>query len=119
MTETKDPTTETEQPATAPKNRAWARHLDAIGDELLRLTTICGVDLREPGVIERILKNDETVCSKKNPIGFRKLRELLVATFSSVNKATDRIGADETKLIVDAIKERLDKRRELGGTAAK
>jgi hypothetical protein len=119
MSENKDPAAETEQPAAAPKHRAWSRHLDAIGDELLRLTTICDVQLREPGVIERVLKNDETVCGKKNPIGFRKLRELLVATFSSVNKATDRIGASETKLIVDAIKERLDRQRELGGTAPK
>jgi len=119
MSDTKDPAAEAEQPATGTKHHAWVRHLDAIGDELLRLTTICGVQLREPGVIDRVLKNDATVCSKKNPIGFRKLRELLMATFSSVNKATDRIGADETKLIVDAIKERLDKRRELGGTAAK
>jgi len=117
MSETDDPATE--QPATGTKHPAWARHLDVIGDELLRLTTICDVQLREPGVVERVLKNDETVCGKKNPIGFRKLRELLMATFSSVNKATDRIGADETKLIVDAIKERLDRRRELGGTGPK
>jgi len=101
------------------KHNPWKRHLDTIGDELVRLTTICGVDLREPGVIERILKNDETVAGKKNPIGFRKLRELLAATFNSLNKATDRIGADDTRALVDAIRERLDKRREIGGTTAK
>jgi hypothetical protein len=99
------------------KHPAWARHLDVIGDELLRLTTACDVQLRDPGVIDRILKNDDTVCGKKNPIGFQKLRHLLVATFSSVNKAKDRIGMDETQLIIDAIRERLDRRRELGGTA--
>ena len=41
------------------------------------------------------------------------------ATFDSVNKAIDRIGKDETQKIVDAITERLDRRRELGGTGAK
>ena len=101
------------------KNAAWARHLDTIGDELLRLTTICGVDLREPGVLDRVVKNDETVCTKKNPIGFRKLRELVIATFNSLNKAQDRIGPEDTRMLVDAIRERLDKRRELGGTAPK
>ena len=40
MSESKDPATETEQPTTRPKHHAWARHLDVIGDELLRLTTI-------------------------------------------------------------------------------
>jgi uncharacterized protein (DUF2342 family) len=105
--------------AGATKHPAWERHLDAIGDELLRLTTVCGVNLQDPGVVDRILKNDEKVCGKNNPIGFRKLRELLMATFGSVNKAIDRIGPEQTKEIVDAIKERLDRRRELGGTAQK
>ena len=81
---------ETEHPA-------WARHLDAIGDEFMRLTIACDVNLKDPGVVERILKNDETVCGTNNPIGFRKLHELLMATFNSVNKAIDRIGADETR----------------------
>jgi hypothetical protein len=98
---------------------AWERHLDAIGDELLRLTTACDVNLRDPDVIDRIIKNDASVCGRNNPIGFRKLRDLLIATFSSVNKAIDRIGPGETKLIVDAIKERLDRRRALASGAAK
>ena len=97
-------------------HKPWARHLDAIGDELMRLSIACDLRLREPGVIDRILKNDETVCGTKNPIGFRKLHSLVEATFSSVNKAVDRIGPEETKLITDAIIERLDKRRALGGT---
>ena len=101
------------------KNAAWLRHLDTIGDELLRLTTVCGVDLRQPGVVERIVKNDETVCTKRNSIGFRKLRELVMATFNSLNKAVDRIGPDETAVIVAAIMDRLDQRRELGGTPRK
>jgi hypothetical protein len=99
------------------KNTAWMRHLDTIGDELLRLTTVCGVNLSEPGVMERVIQNDETVCRNKNPIGFRKLRELVMATLSSLNKATDRIGAAETQMIVEAIRERLDRKRELGGTS--
>jgi hypothetical protein len=41
------------------------------------------------------------------------------ATFSSVNKALDRIGPEETKLITSAIMERLDQRRALGGTGPK
>ena len=98
-------------------NRPWARHLDAIGDELMRLAIACNLRLKDPGVVDRILKNDETVCGNKNPIGFRKLHDLVKATFDSVNKATDRIGKEETQKIIDAITERLDRRRELGGTA--
>lgn len=99
------------------RNTAWQRHLDAIGDELLRLTIVCGVNLRDAGVVERVIRNDETVCAKPNPIGFRKLRELVMATFNSLGKAIDRIGPEETQMIVEAIRERLDHKRELGGTS--
>ena len=101
---------------TKSKHTPWVRHLDAVGDELMRLSIACDLRLRDPGVIDRILKNDETVCGTKNPIGFRKLHSLVEATFSSVNKAVDRIGPEETRLITDAIMERLDKRRALGGS---
>ena len=97
------------------KNPAWLRHLDAIGDELLRLTAVCDVNLRETGVVERILKNDESVCGKRNPIGFRKLHELVIGAIDSLNKSADRIGPDETAAMVKAIMDRLDKRRELAG----
>jgi hypothetical protein len=101
------------------KNVAWGRHLDTIADELLRLTTVCGVNLREPGVVERIIKNDETVCTKRNSIGFRKLRDLVMASFNSLNKAADRVGAADTRAMVEAIMERLDRRRALGGSSPK
>lgn len=101
---------------TESKHPAWARHLDAIGDELLRLTVACDVRLRDPGVFERVLNNDESVCGVKNPIGFSKLHKLVLALVSSVNKASDRIGPEETRLIVEAVTARLDRLRELGGT---
>ena len=60
------------------KNPQWSRHLDGIAEELLRLAIACDLRLRDPGVIERILKNDQTVCGRKNPRGFEKLRKLLM-----------------------------------------
>ena len=97
------------------KNAAWSRHLDAIADELVRLTAVCDVQLRDPGVVDRILNNDETVCGKRNPVGFRKLRSLLVATYGSLNKAIDRLGPEEVKAMTDEIAARVDKHREAGG----
>lgn len=102
---------------TETKHPAWAKHLDAIADELLRLSVACNLRLRDPGVIDRILKNDETVCGTKNPIGFRKLRSLVMATFSSLNKAIDRIGPEETKLLTDAMVERVERARAAGRDA--
>jgi hypothetical protein len=103
---------------TETKHPAWARHLDTIADELVRLSVACNVRLRDPGVIDRILKNDETVCGTKNPIGFRKLRSLVMATFSSLNKAMDRIGPEEVKMITDAIDERVERTRTVDRGAA-
>lgn len=104
---------------TESKHTPWVRHLDGIADELMRLSIACDLRLRDPGVVERILGNDETVCGTRNPIGFQKLQHLLKATFDSVNKSVGRIGPDETKQIIDAITERLDHRRAIGGAGPK
>jgi hypothetical protein len=96
------------------KHTAWSRHFDAIGDELSRLSVACGVDLADDTVVERILRDDETVCGIKNPVGFRKLRQALLATYNSLNKAVGRIGDDEVRQIVAEVRAHLARRREIG-----
>ena len=97
-------------------NPQWERHFEGIADELLNLAIACNVRLREPGVIERVLKNDISVCGRKNEESFRKLRSLLVAFYSSVGKAAERIGRDDTRKIIDAITERKKQVRDSGGS---
>ena len=87
-------------------NPQWSRHLDRIADELQHLSTACGIRLRDEGVVERILRNDATVCNRKNEVGFEKLRKLLMVTFDSLGKSIDRIGPEETRKITDAIRAR-------------
>ncbi len=96
-------------------NPQWERHFEGIADELLHLAVTCDVRLREPGVIERILKNDASVCGRKNEQSFRKMRNLIIAYYDSVGKAVDRIGPEETKKIVEVISERKRKLRDSGG----
>ena len=93
-------------------NPQWSRHLKGIADELLHLATACDLRLRDPGVIERVLKGDDTVCGRKNEIGFQKLRKLLMATYNSLGKAIDRIGPEETRKITEAITAELANRRD-------
>jgi hypothetical protein len=97
-------------------NPQWERHFEVIADELLRLAITCRVRLREPGVIERILRNDASVCGRKNARSFRKMRNLLVAYYDSVGKAVDRIGPEETKKIIEVITERKKKLRDAAGS---
>ncbi len=98
-------------------NPQWTRHLEGIADELLHLAVACDVRLRKPGVVERIMKGDMSVCGRKNKIGFEKLRKLLMATYDSLGKAVDRIGPEETRKIRDAIAAHMDKRRDGLGAA--
>ena len=100
------------------KHAVWQRHLDGIANELLRLSIACDVRLRDPGVVERVLKDDSTVCGRKNPEAFRKLRNLVMATYDSLGKSIDRIGPEDTKMITDAIRARIEKARDGGGRAS-
>jgi hypothetical protein len=97
-------------------NPQWERHFEGIADELLRLVMACRVRLREPGVIERVLRNDASVCGRKNERSFRKMRNLLVAYYDSVGKAVDRIGPEETKKIIEVITEQKKKLRDAAGS---
>jgi len=99
---------------TSDDNPQWTRHLDGIAEELLHLSIACDLRLGEPEVIERVLRNDASVCGRKNQLGFDKLRKLLMATFDSLGKAIDRLGAEETEHIVEAIRERTKAAREVG-----
>ena len=103
------------EPKAKPKHTAWKRHLDGIADELVRLTAICDIDLREPGVIDRVLHGDDGACGRKNEIAFRKLQRLLAATYESLNKAIGRVGAEDVRAITAEIIARIDKHRGAGG----
>jgi hypothetical protein len=97
-------------------NPQWERHFEGIADELLHLAIACKVRLREPGVIERVLKNDITVCGSKNVEGFQKMRKVLVAFYNSIGKAAERIGPEDTKKIVEAITEKKKQLRDSEGS---
>ena len=96
-------------------NPQWERHFEGIADELLHLAIACELRLRDPGVIERILKNDASVCGRKNERSFHDLRNLLVAYYDSIGKAVDRIGAEETKKIINFMIERNKKLMDAAG----
>lgn len=96
-------------------NPQWERHFEGIADELLHLAIACDLRLRDPGVIERILRNDASVCGQKNERSFHDMRSLLVAYYDSIGKAVDRIGPEETKKIIDFMIERNKKLMDAAG----
>jgi hypothetical protein len=70
----------------APKNDFpalwWADNFDEIDREIARLATLCRVSILEPGVIERVLHKDASVCGTSNEIAFAKLHDMIMLHFA-------------------------------------
>lgn len=86
------------------KHTYWGRQVDNLAHELSRLAIACDIELGTPGLAERILKNDEGVCGRKNPKAFQQMRQHLTALFSVEVDAAERLGAEDTKEILDQVR---------------
>ncbi len=98
----------------------WAKNLDDIDREIAKLATICNVRILDPGVIERVLKNDESVCGSKNPIAFKKLITAMTMHYHVREKARGVLGEAGTAAIVADIVTSLRQKfgEKLGGPPA-
>ena len=96
------------------KSRYYSDQFDAIGHELSVLCIACEIDLFADDAAERILRNDVTVCRRPNPAAFEKLRHHLMALYPLEEKSIARIGAGETKELIDEIRVALRKLHNLG-----
>ena len=95
----------------------WAKNLDEVDREIARLATICNVRILDPGVIERVLRNDASVCGSQNPLAFSKLRSALKMHYHVRDKAMGVLGEAGTARVVADIVESLRQRfgERLGG----
>jgi hypothetical protein len=91
--------------------------LNQVDDEIARNAFICGLKMLDPGVIERVVSGDETVCTKKNPKAFAKLRSLVKMHYALTDDSMASLGPEETAKILEKIRERLRKRYDIGGQA--
>jgi hypothetical protein len=91
----------------------WAKNLDDVAREIARLSTICNVRILDPGVIERVLQNDPSVCGSQNAIAFQKLRNTLMMHYHIRDKAVDALGEAGTARVIADIVENL--RQRIGG----
>lgn len=86
------------------KHPYWGRQVEAIEQELSRLAIICGIELGQDGLAERILKNDESVCGRQNPKMFNQMRQHLMALFTLEEQAIEQLGPEDTKDILDQVR---------------
>jgi hypothetical protein len=98
----------------------WAQSLGEVDREIARLATICNVRLLEPGIVERVLANDASVCGTANAMAFDKLRNVLMMHYAVRNRAADAIGSSQASALVDHIVDDLRKKfgDRLGGPPA-
>lgn len=98
----------------------WSRGLSEVDKEVGRLATICNVRLLDPGVIERVLGNDASVCGTSNAIAFEKLRNVLMMHYAVRTRTADSIGQAGADVLMKEIVEELKKKfgDSLGGPPA-
>ena len=96
------------------KHPYWARQIDAIVRELSRLAIVCDIELGLPGLPERILKNDCSVCGRDNPRMFQQMRQHLMALFVLEVRTIERLGPDDTKEILNHVRTAIITMRKAG-----
>jgi hypothetical protein len=88
----------------------WGGQLSEVDKEIARLASICKVNVLDPGVIQRVIRNDDSVCGVSNKLAFDKLRTALLIHYAVMEKSFDRLGVDETRRLVDGIVAKLRER---------
>lgn len=98
----------------------WTKNLDEVDREVARLAVLCKVRLLDPGVIERVVKNDASVCGTSNKPAFDKLRNALMLHYHIRDKASGAIGETVTAEVIKEIVANIRKRigDKLGGEAS-
>jgi hypothetical protein len=92
------------------RTERWTKHFEEIDKEIAKYASLCKVRLLDPGIIQRVLNDDATVCGAANPVLFKKLRNLLMMHYSVREKAVVALGPQETLRLVDEIVTRLRER---------
>ena len=96
------------------KHTYWGRQIENVAHELSRLAIACDIELGKPGLAERILKNDDSVCGRRHPKAFRQMRQHLMALFNVEAGAIERLGPDDTRQILDQVRSAIISIRQAG-----
>ena len=88
----------------------WVENIEELDREIGRLCAICQVRILDPGIVERVLKKDASVCGTPNPIAFAKLHNMLMFYFANRAKSVDAVGQLQTAQIEAHVVEQLRNR---------
>ena len=88
----------------------WVENIEELDREIARLCLLCQVRILDAGIIDRVLKNDASVCGTSNPAAFAKLHDMLVFYFANRQKSVDAVGQLQTAQIEAHVVEQLRSR---------
>src|SRR4249920_4105413 len=88
----------------------WVENIEELDREIARLCLLCQVRILDPGIIERVLKKDASVCGTSNPVAFAKLHDMLMFYFANRKKAVEAVGQVQTAQIEAHVVEELRSR---------
>jgi hypothetical protein len=88
----------------------WVENIEELDREIARLCLLCQVRILDPGIIERVLKKDASVCGTSNPVAFAKLHDMLMFYFANRQKSVDAVGKLQTAQIEAHVVEQLRSR---------
>src|SRR4030095_10130008 len=70
----------------------WQHQFSEVDREIMKMASICGVDMLDRAQLRRALENDSNVCSRDNPAAFEKLHTLLKAHYLLRERAAEAVG---------------------------
>lgn len=88
----------------------FEQDLDDILNELATLAGLCGIRLRDPGVIDAVLQEDPLM-RHGNEAAFDKMRGLLVLAYTTVEQSVEIEGVELTAEFVRRTLAEIDERR--------
>ena len=88
----------------------WAKNIDELDREIGRLCALCQVRILDPGVIERVLRKDASVCGTSNPLAFAKLHDMVKFYFAIRRESVEALGEVQTEQIEAHVIEQLRRR---------
>jgi hypothetical protein len=96
------------------RHRYFVDQIEGLAHELSKLAIACDIELYVPGNAERILRNDDSVCGRKNPRAFEQMRHHLMALYPLEARAIEQLGPEDTQEILDEVRAAIDRLRKAG-----